>query len=190
MTPLTRVGSPSPGSWTIISLALLPPRGWIVGSVRPRALMRRSMVSSVCVMRPDVAVGLTGGGRHIPDVVVLRGLEVAQHRVLRGINVVDQDMGIVDAADFVVVNILGAQCGGDAVHGGVRLLRDGLLDLDLKNQVSTALQVEAELDLVPEIVLDLREGGRKRRIAEKEIETEKNDSKNEQRFPFEIGIHG
>ena len=56
--------------------------------------------------------------------------------------------------------------------------------------MAAALEVEAELNLLFEIVFRLREGRRERRIAEKEIETENDDRQNEQRFPLEIRIHG
>jgi hypothetical protein len=56
--------------------------------------------------------------------------------------------------------------------------------------VAAALEVEAQLNLVLEVVLYLGEGGGERWIAEKKIKAENDNHKDEQRFPFEIGVHG
>jgi len=82
----------------------------------------------------------------------LRGDDVAKCGKLRGINVAHQNVGVVDAADFVVVNIFRAQLSDKPVDGLVRFLCNRFLHLHLKNQVGTALEVQAELDLVAEII--------------------------------------
>ena len=138
----------------------------------------------------SVAVGLPRGGGDIPNIVVLRADEVAQRAVLGGVNILDQDVQVVDAANFVVVDIFAAQHGGDAVDGSVGFLRDGFPHLNLKNQVAPTLEVQAKLNLILEIVFHLRERSGEGRIAEKEINAQDDNNKNEQRFPFEMGFHG
>ena len=82
----------------------------------------------------------------------MRGDDVAKCGKLRGIDVAHQNMSVVHAADFVVVNILGAQLSDKAVNGLVRFLGNGFLHLHLKNQVRAALEVQAQPDLVAEII--------------------------------------
>ncbi len=52
-----------------------------------------------------VARGITGSGRHVPNVAVLRAKNIAELRDLCGIDVADEDMSIVNAAHFIVMNI-------------------------------------------------------------------------------------
>ena len=63
-----------------------------------------------------VARGIAGCRRHVPNVGILRVIDVAKIRELLGINIADEDVGVVHAAHFVVMNVLGAQLGGQAVH--------------------------------------------------------------------------
>src|SRR5205807_10136517 len=140
--------------------------------------------------RPGITVQIAGGRRHVPFRGKLSVVNVAELRELGGIDVANQDVRVVDTAHFIEMNIFRAQQGGQAVHGRVRLLRDGFLDLNLEDEVRAALEVEAELDLFGEIVLHPRDRGREHRVAEKEIDTEQNDGEDEKRFPLQIGIHG
>jgi len=109
---------------------------------------------------------------------------------LRRIDIADKDVSVVSAADFVIVNILGAQRGGEAVDSSVGFLRNGLLDLDLENEMCAALEVKAEFDLPAEIVLDLRQRSRKVRIAEQKVGAEDDDCNDEQRSPLQIRVQG
>jgi len=81
-------------------------------------------------------------------------------------------VSVVHAANFVGANALIAQLPVEAIHHLVRFLRDGVLHLHLKNQVRAALQVEPELDLVPEVVLDLRDGSGECRQPDQQIDRE------------------
>ena len=76
----------------------------------------------------------------------------------------------VHAANFVVANSLVTQLTFEAVHHLICFLRDGVLHLDLQYQVRATLQVKTELDLVTEVVFDLRDGCRKRRQPDQQIE--------------------
>ena len=53
-------------------------------------------------------------------------------------------MRVIDAANFVERDFLIAQLFIEPVHHLVCFLRDGILHLNLKNQVRAALQVKAE----------------------------------------------
>ena len=48
-------------------------------------------------------------------------------------------MGVVDAANFIVANVFGAQLAGETVDGLIGFLRNGFLDLHLENQVRAPL---------------------------------------------------
>jgi len=85
----------------------------------------------------------------------LSAKDIPELRELGGIDVANKNVRVVHTAHFIVVNIFRAQQGGETVHGRVRLLRNGFLDLDLKDQVRAALEVEAKLDLPGEIIPNL-----------------------------------
>src|SRR5258708_37049066 len=88
------------------------------------------------------------------------------------------------------MKILRAQQRGETVHGRVRLLRDGFLDLDLQDEVRASLEVKAKLDLIGEVVLHLGERGGEHRVADQKIDTENDDGKDEQAFPLQIRFNG
>ena len=81
---------------------------------------------------------------------------VAKFREPCGIHVLHQDVRVVHAPHFIVADVLAAQPGGHALDHLVGLLRDGLLHLHLNHELRAALQVEPELDLVSEIIFQLR----------------------------------
>src|SRR5437660_1440279 len=56
--------------------------------------------------RQRVGVGITGSASQVPDIVVLLGDQVAEFRGLRRIDVAHEDVRVVDAAHFIVMNIL------------------------------------------------------------------------------------
>ncbi len=134
-------------------------------------------------------MGSPGRRRHIPDVAVLRAYDVAESRKLRGIHVAHQDVRVVHAPNLIVVNIFRAHLADQPVHSLIGLLRNRFLHLHLQNQVRSALQVQAQLDLVAEIIFDLLDGGRERRRADQHVDTNQNHSQDEQSFPLQIGIH-
>ena len=82
----------------------------------------------------SVAISLSRSGSHVPYIIVLRADDIAQYRVLGRVNIADQNVRIVSSTDFVVANILIPQGCSEPIDGRIGLLRDGLLDLDLKNQ--------------------------------------------------------
>src|SRR6202040_2618585 len=128
------------------------------------------------------------GRRHIPVGGKLSVIDVAQLGELRGIDIANKNVSVVGSAHFIEVDILRPQHGGQAVHGRVRLLGNGFLDLDLEDEVRTALEVEAKLDLPGEIIPHLGARGGEHRVAEKEIDAEQNDGEDKQRFPLQIGV--
>ena len=150
--------------------------------------MRRSIVSIDCVIvdlanlsdrvgakRQRVTILFAGCGREIPNILQLRADEIAEVGELIGSDVADENVRVVGAADFIVANIFRAHLRRQAIDGLIGLLRDGFLRLHLKDQVRAALQVEAELDLVREIILDLRERGRERREADQAVNAADDD---------------
>ena len=74
--------------------------------------------------------------------------EIAESGGLIRIHVTHQNVGVVDAANLVVMNIFVAQLLGQPVHHLIGFLRDGFLHLYLQHQVRAALQVQAEMDLL------------------------------------------
>src|SRR5258707_9460883 len=143
-----------------------------------RLLLNRS--DGAGAQRERVAGGFTRGGSQIPHIVVLRVYNVAKLRELRGIQIADEDVRIVYTTNLIVADVFRAKLAGQTVHRLVRLLRDGFLHLPLKNQVRAALQVETQLDLVGEIVFQLREGSRRKRGEAKQADkTSHNDGEDE-----------
>src|SRR5262249_43800330 len=118
----------------------------------------------------------------IPVIAILLRDEVAKCRAL--IDIANKNVGIVHAADFVGANSFVAQLPVEPVHHLIRFLRDSVLDLHLKNQVCTALQVKTELDLTAEVVLHLRNGRWKRRQSNQKIDGQQNNENNEDNFPL------
>ncbi len=69
----------------------------------------------------------------------------------------NQNLRVVDLAKFVVMDVLVAQLRGQVIERLIGLLADGLVHLHLQDQVRAALQVQAQLDALPEIVAQLRQ---------------------------------
>ncbi len=88
-------------------------------------------------------------------------------------------MSVIGAADFVVMNVLGAQLANQAVDGLIGFLGDGFLHLHLEDEMRSALKVEAELDLVAKVIFYLLQRGRKGRRADEHVDADENDSKDE-----------
>ena len=132
--------------------------------------------------RQSVAVGFAGGAGRIPIVTILLCDQVAKCGALR--DVAHKDVRIVYAANFVEADGIVSQLWIEAIHHLIGFLRDGILHLNLKNQVRAALQVEAELNLMAEIVLDLRDGGWERRQPNQQIDRKQHNENNEYGFPL------
>ena len=128
-------------------------------------------------------------GSRFPQAAVLLLNKIAEHRRLCRIHVAHQNVGIVHTADFIVANILVAQLLRQTVHHLVGFLRDRFLHLHLQHEVRAALQVQAEFDLLAEIVFDLRDRSGEGRKSDQSIDAEKDHRKNKQRFPLQIRIH-
>jgi len=67
---------------------------------------------------------------------------------------------------------------------------DRLLQFDLEQKVRAALEVQAQLDLVGEIIFYVLDRSRKCRRANEHVNTNEDDCNDKQRFPLQIGIHG
>ena len=149
-------------------------------NLRDGALAQRQGVSDLIARRRA----------HVPEIAVLRADEITEGIELFGIDVAHDDVGVVEAANFVVGNIFSSELRGQAVHGLIGFLRDGFLHLDLQDQVRAALQVEAELDLARKIIFYLRDGSGEDRVAHKNVDARKNDNQDERRFVLQIRSHG
>ena len=109
---------------------------------------------------------------------------------LIGRKVVNENLRVAQLADFVVLDGFVTQQIGDAIERLIGFRADRLLHLHLKNQVRSALQIEAQLDAVREIGLQNREGFWRVGNSDQANNTYKNDAYDEDYFPLEIRIHG
>src|SRR6202012_37469 len=139
--------------------------------------------------RQRVAVLFAGGGREIPHVLELLADEIAEVGRLIGGDIADENVRVVGTAGFIVANIFCAQLRREAIDGLIGFLRDGFLSLNLQDQVSAALKIEAELDLMREIVFDLGERRRKHRQADQAVNAADDNQNDENSFPLQIWIH-
>ncbi len=136
-------------------------------------------------------IRFAGRGAEFPDAfVLLLVCNVAELRNLVRRNIAYHDVRAVNAAHFVVANVLGTQLRGQAIHRLVGFLRDGFLHLNLEDQVRPALEVQTELDLVLEVVPERGERSGEVRIADHGIDAQQNDCEDEQSFPLQIRVHG
>jgi hypothetical protein len=56
--------------------------------------------------------------------------------------------------------------------------------------VSNALQVQSQLDLMTEVIPQLRERGGKYRQANQPVDATNYDQNNKDGFPLQVGVHG
>src|SRR5262249_41691005 len=119
------------------------------------------------------------GGRSDTPVGETRIDQIAESSCGVGSQVMNQDLRVVYLAKVVVVDVLIAQLGGQVVEGLIGILADGLVHLNLQDQVRAALQVQAQLDALAEVIAQ-RGGGRgEGRQAQEPVGTEQNHAKNE-----------
>ncbi len=99
-------------------------------------------------------------------------------------------MRVIYSPYLVVANIFLTHLRRQPLHRLIRFLRHRFLRLHLQHQVRPALQVQSQLDLMTEVILQLRQRGGEYRKTDQSVDAANYDQDNKNRFPLQVGIHG